>query len=95
MTIYDPVKMVEPALVIENIKLLTKSDGKHALWLCPDGVPPWVAHEFSLNSDAALKTVRCAIVALSDRTAAGVYEDKSGIAPAILCPKPSLCFATA
>jgi molybdenum cofactor biosynthesis protein MoaC len=39
LTIWDLVKPVNPALVIEDVRLYFKSGGKHGDWRHPDGIP--------------------------------------------------------
>lgn len=83
LTLYDLAKMVEPALTLRDSFLLAKSGGKNGLWLCPRGVPDWVLKEMGVAPAApSLAGVRAAVITLSDRAAAGEYEDKSG---AFLC----------
>jgi molybdenum cofactor biosynthesis enzyme len=38
LTIYDLTKPVQPALAIENVRLLFKQGGKKGLWRHPDGM---------------------------------------------------------
>ena len=42
ITIYDLSKIVNPNLVINNVKLLIKEGGKSGLWTNPDGLPEFL-----------------------------------------------------
>jgi molybdenum cofactor biosynthesis protein MoaC len=75
-TIWDLVKGTEPNLTIGAVRLLVKEGGKSGLWINPDGIPDWLAAQ--LPPAKTLAGVRAAILVMSDRAAAGVYEDKSG-----------------
>lgn len=76
LTIWDLTKMVEPDLQINGIRLLAKAGGKSGLWLNPEGAPDWVLERVSPQTVKTLSSVCVAIIILSDRAAAGVYEDK-------------------
>lgn len=75
-TIWDLVKGTEPNLVIGGVRLLVKEGGKSGLWVNPDGIPEWLAAQ--LPPQKTLAGVKAAVLVMSDRAAAGVYEDKSG-----------------
>ena len=77
LTIWDLTKMVEPDLRIEGVRLLAKVGGKSGLWLNPAGVPDWVRGKISPPPAQTLHGVAAAIIILSDRAAAGVYEDQA------------------
>ena len=77
LTIWDLTKMVEPDLLIEGVRLLAKVGGKSGLWLNPAGVPDWVREKISPPPAQTLRGVAAAVITLSDRAAAGVYEDKA------------------
>lgn len=77
LTVWDLTKMVEPDLLIEGVRLLAKVGGKSGLWLNPAGVPDWVREKISPQPEQRLKGVAAAIITLSDRAAAGIYEDKA------------------
>ncbi len=81
ITVYDLAKMYDPAPEISDIRLLFKKGGKKGLWTNPRGVPQWVEDfikkEF-LPEKPLLQNVRTSIITISDRAAAGVYEDESG-----------------
>jgi molybdenum cofactor biosynthesis protein MoaC len=77
LTIWDLTKMVEPDLLIEGVRLLAKSGGKSGLWLNPAGIPDWVREKMCPPASQTLKDVTVAIITLSDRAAAGIYEDKA------------------
>lgn len=78
LTIYDLAKMVEPALTISEARLLVKTGGKHGVWICPQGIPDWLRKQFGLDAPPVLAGRRAAVVTLSDRAVAGVYDDASG-----------------
>ena len=46
ITIYDLSKIVNPHLVIDNIRLLIKEGGKSGLWINPDGLPDFLKNIF-------------------------------------------------
>lgn len=76
LCLYDLIKMVEPALVLEQVRLNYKEGGKHGVWKHP---------EARLESAAAqpaqplrLVGVKCAVVTMSDRVSEGRSEDRSG-----------------
>lgn len=75
-TIWDLVKGTEPNLTIGNVRLLVKEGGKSGLWVNPDGIPEWLAEQIS--TQRAMEGIATAILVMSDRASAGVYEDKSG-----------------
>lgn len=75
-TIWDLAKGTEPNLKIGDIRLLFKEGGKSGLWVNPDGIPSWLAAQ--LPAPQTMRGVKAAVLVMSDRAAAGVYEDKSG-----------------
>lgn len=77
LTIWDLTKMVEPDLKIEGVRLLGKSGGKSGRWLNPAGVPDWVQEKIAPKPAQTLQGINAAIITLSDRAAAGIYEDKA------------------
>ena len=77
LTIWDLTKMVEPNLRIEGIRLLAKVGGKSGLWLNPAGVEAWVSERVTTKPAKTLSGVSAAIITLSDRASAGIYEDKA------------------
>lgn len=77
LTIWDLTKMVEADLLIDGVRLLAKVGGKSGLWLNPAGVPDWVRDKVAPPKPQTLKGVTAAFITLSDRAAAGVYEDKA------------------
>ena len=77
LTIWDLTKMVEPNLRIEGIRLLAKVGGKSGLWLNPAGVEAGISERVAPKSAKTLSGISAAIITLSDRAAAGVYEDKA------------------
>lgn len=81
ITIYDLTKMVEPALIISDIKLLVKIGGKSGLWINPEGAPKWAVALVSPHQ-VYLDKPRTAVITLSDRAANKEYEDQSGV---LLC----------
>ena len=77
LTIWDLTKMVEADLTIRDVRLLAKVGGKSGLWLNPAGVPDWVKDKVAPAPAQTLKGVTAAFITLSDRAAAGIYEDKA------------------
>lgn len=75
-TVWDLVKGTTPDLMIEDVRLLVKEGGKGGLWINPDGIPDWLAAQCSPQKP--LKGLKAAVIVMSDRAAAGRYEDKSG-----------------
>ena len=78
LTLYDLSKPVEPALVIGGVRLLFKEGGKRGLWRHPDGMGEDEIAHYQPRGNARLEGVRAAVLTVSDRAAASVYEDKSG-----------------
>lgn len=77
LTIWDLTKMVEPDLKIDGVRLLAKVGGKSGLWFNPAGVPEWVRDKVSPKPTQTLKDITASFITLSDRAAAGIYEDKA------------------
>ncbi|MGB1539623.1 MAG: bifunctional molybdenum cofactor biosynthesis protein MoaC/MoaB [Rickettsiales bacterium] len=78
LTLYDLTKPVEPALTISDTRLLLKEGGKKGRWVHPDGLPDAFADLQDNTPHRSLEGVRAAVLTLSDRAAAGVYDDASG-----------------
>ncbi|QDA57077.1 bifunctional molybdenum cofactor biosynthesis protein MoaC/MoaB [Thermomonas aquatica] len=78
LTLYDLTKPVEPALSIEAVRLLFKEGGKKGLWLHPAGMGEDERAHYRPQSAPRLDGEAVAVITLSDRAAAGVYEDRSG-----------------
>lgn len=78
LTLYDLSKPVEPALGISAVRLLFKEGGKRGLWLHPEGMSNDETVHFQPRGTTRLEGVPAAVLTLSDRAAAGVYEDKAG-----------------
>ncbi|WP_297115143.1 bifunctional molybdenum cofactor biosynthesis protein MoaC/MoaB [Thermomonas sp.] len=78
LTLYDLTKPVEPALSIEAVRLLFKEGGKKGLWIHPEGMDAEERAYYRPQPGPRLDGEAVAVVTLSDRAAAGVYEDKSG-----------------
>lgn len=75
LAIWDLCKSTDPAMEIGGVRLLEKLGGKSGRWLTPVDPPDWLVGE----AVAAPLAGRSAwVVTLSDRAAAGVYEDRSG-----------------
>jgi molybdenum cofactor synthesis domain-containing protein len=68
--------MYDQAPEISNIKLLFKKGGKKGLWTNPTGVPKFI-EEF-LKQQIVLQNIKSAVVTLSDRASAKIYDDESG-----------------
>jgi cyclic pyranopterin monophosphate synthase len=78
LTLYDLTKPVEPALSIEAVRLLFKEGGKKGLWVHPQGMSEEEHAYYRPRSSPRLDGETVAIITLSDRASAGVYEDRSG-----------------
>ncbi len=79
LCLYDLIKMVEPALVLEQVRLNYKEGGKHGVWKHPEARSESVgAHPIPQRSPQRLTDVKCAVVTMSDRVSEGRSEDKSG-----------------
>jgi molybdenum cofactor biosynthesis protein MoaC len=78
LTLYDLTKPIEPALSIEAVRLLFKEGGKKGLWLHPEGMTDDERAHYRPRADARLDGESIAVITLSDRATAGVYEDRSG-----------------
>lgn len=78
LTLYDLTKPVEPALAIGGIRLLFKEGGKKGLWLHPEGMDEAERAHYRPRAVARLDGIAAAVITLSDRAHAGVYEDRSG-----------------
>lgn len=78
LTLYDLTKPVEPALSIEAVRLLFKEGGKKGLWVHPDGLSEEERAHYRPKVDPRLEGETVAVITLSDRASAGVYEDRSG-----------------
>jgi len=74
LTIWDLCKATDPAMEIGGVRLLEKTGGKSGRWLTPIDPPEWLAGE----PPSPLAGRRAMVIVLSDRAAAGVYEDRSG-----------------
>jgi len=80
LTLWDLTKMVEPALLISDVRLLAKRGGKSGVWLHPDGVSEEIRQLIDPPAPRVLDGRRVAVITLSDRAHAGVYDDQSGAA---------------
>ncbi|HPF25367.1 MAG TPA: bifunctional molybdenum cofactor biosynthesis protein MoaC/MoaB [Steroidobacteraceae bacterium] len=78
LTLYDLSKPVEPAQGIGAIRLLFKEGGKRGLWKHPEGMSEEETAHYKPRGNAHLAGARAAVLTLSDRAAAGVYEDQAG-----------------
>jgi molybdenum cofactor biosynthesis protein MoaC len=76
LSLWDLTKPVDPALSLGDTRLLVKEGGKSGLWINPKGIPAWLEEQFTPAQQ--WKDISCAILVMSDRAAAGIYEDKSG-----------------
>lgn len=80
LTLYDLTKPVEPALSIDAVRLLFKEGGKKGLWTHPDGMSEAERAHYRPRTGPRLDGETVAVITLSDRAAAGEYEDRSGAA---------------
>ncbi len=78
LTLYDLTKPVEPALAIEAVRLLFKEGGKKGLWVHPQGMTEDERVYYRPRSAPRLEGEMVAVITLSDRATAGVYDDLSG-----------------
>lgn len=78
LTLYDLTKPVEPALSIEGVRLLFKEGGKKGLWVHPEGLSEEEHAHYRPKAEPRLEGETVAVITLSDRAHAGVYEDRSG-----------------
>lgn len=76
LTIWDLVKGTEPALRLDDVRLLVKEGGKSGLWIHPEGIPDWLSAQ--LPDQKPLAGLKAVVVVMSDRASEGVYEDRSG-----------------
>ena len=74
LTLYDLTKPVEPALSIEAVRLLFKEGGKKGLWVHPDGLSDDERAHYRPKADPRLDGEAIAVITLSDRASAGVFE---------------------
>lgn len=78
LTLYDLTKPVDPALSIEAVRLLFKEGGKKGLWTHPAGMTEEETAQYRPRPSPRLDGETVAVVTLSDRASAGLYEDRSG-----------------
>lgn len=78
LTLYDLTKPVDPALSIEAVRLLFKEGGKKGLWTHPTGMTEEENAQYWPKPGPRLDGETVAVVTLSDRASAGLYEDRSG-----------------
>jgi len=76
LCLWDMIKGVDAALEITGVRLLAKIGGKSGVWRHPDGLPAWL--EDQLPPLRPLDGVDAAVLVMSDRASAGVYDDTSG-----------------
>ena len=78
LTLYDLCKPVEPALTIGPVRLLFKEGGKSGLWHHPEGMSEAELEYYQPRTISRLTGARTAVLTLSDRAAAGIYDDRAG-----------------
>jgi molybdenum cofactor biosynthesis protein MoaC len=66
LSIYDLSKMINPALLLHDIRLLYKEGGKHGTWTHPLGIPQ-ILQSVLENSEKPLEPFKVAILSISDR----------------------------
>lgn len=76
LTIWDLTKGTNPALRIEDVRLLVKTGGKSGVWVNPQGIPDWLRAQ--IPPVKSMTGIRAAVLVMSDRAAKGTYEDQSG-----------------
>lgn len=91
LTIYDLTKMIEPALEIGEIYLVTKEGGKHGVWNHPKNNKIELLEKRVSSID--LSDFSVGEITLSDRAARGAYIDQSTpkIQQLLLETKINLC----
>lgn len=75
LTMYDLIKIVEPALEIRNVYLLSKEGGKQGFWTHPNNKVEEKLDTKPIVVDWSAFTL--GIITLSDRAYSGVYRDLS------------------
>lgn len=80
LAVYDLTKMVESALTITDIRLLSKEGGKQGCWIHPDGIPSSLEKTLlnQKTTEQLLSGSSAAILTISDRASSGQYKDRSG-----------------
>jgi molybdenum cofactor biosynthesis protein MoaC len=71
LCLYDLVKPVDPALVIDGVRLEFKEGGKRGLWRHPDAAP-------AARATKAPRLGKAVAITVSDRVSAGRARDASG-----------------
>ena len=74
LCVYDLVKGIDPALDLEEIRLIEKIGGKSGHWVHPRGEPL----PEPKNSPPTLQLTEAVVITLSDRCSRGEAEDTSG-----------------
>lgn len=77
LTIWDLSKMINPNLKIADVELILKTGGKSGVWKNPNYCPDWI-NDYIPKKPQSLKDRNVAIITMSDRASAGIYDDKSG-----------------
>ncbi len=74
LCVYDLVKGIDPALDLDEIRLIEKIGGKSGQWMHPRGEP----HPESRKNPPTLQLPEAVVITLSDRCSRGEAEDTSG-----------------
>lgn len=80
LTVWDLVKMVDPALVVEEVKLERKEGGKSGVWTHPGSL----SNRFKEGTNRRAAPVpkdhrnRAVVITVSDRCSRGEADDRSG-----------------
>jgi molybdenum cofactor biosynthesis protein MoaC len=80
LCLYDLIKMVDPALVVEQVRLNYKEGGKHGHWNHPQASLESKEDQLKKESVTAplLLGVNGSVITISDRVSQGVSEDAAG-----------------
>jgi len=76
LCLYDLIKMVDPSLVLEQVRLNYKEGGKNGLWRHPEASAPSCPE--TQIAPQSLKAVNSAVLTVSDRVSRKESEDQSG-----------------
>jgi len=80
LCLYDLIKMVDPALVVEQVRLNYKNGGKNGHWNHPESNLESKVDQSKKESLLAplLLGVKCSVVTISDRVSQGFSQDAAG-----------------
>ncbi|MGA2654966.1 MAG: bifunctional molybdenum cofactor biosynthesis protein MoaC/MoaB [Gammaproteobacteria bacterium] len=91
LCIYDLAKMIEPALKIDNIRLLLKIGGKNGVWTHPEGIPSHIEHLLpTTKKQPNYKGVKVTVIKTSDRASNQQYDDVDELKQSLVSKLTSL-----